>query len=67
MASKPSETTKTSVRDRSAPLSVYVDPAAAKALRIYAATHDAKVHDLLIEAVENWFRSHDLKEPVRVT
>lgn len=60
-------TPPTKTRDRSTAMSIYVDPKAAKALRVYAAQHDLKIHDLLIEAVEDWFRGHDLKEPVRVT
>jgi hypothetical protein len=55
------------VRDRSSPVVVYMHPAAAKALKLHAVQNDTKVHDLLIEAVEDWFRGHGLKEPVRVT
>ena len=31
----------------------------------YALDQNAKVHDLLIEGVEVWFRAHGLKEQVR--
>lgn len=55
------------LRERSAPTIVYMSPSAAKALKVYAVMHDTKVHDLLIEALEDWFRGHGLKEPVRVT
>jgi len=44
---------------------LYLHPAAAKALKRYAVDQNVKVHDLLIEAVENWFRGHGLKEQVR--
>jgi hypothetical protein len=45
---------------------LYINPAAAKVLKRYALDQNVKVHDLLIEAVEDWFRAHGLKEPVRV-
>jgi hypothetical protein len=44
---------------------LYLHPAAAKALKRYALEQNVKVHDLLIEAVENWFQTHGLKEQVR--
>ena len=54
------------LKESSAHLMLYLNPAAAKALKRYALDQNVKVHDLLIEAVENWFRTHGLKEQVRV-
>jgi hypothetical protein len=53
------------LKEVSAHLMLYLHPAAAKALKRYALDQNAKVHDLLIEAVENWFQAHGLKEQVR--
>jgi hypothetical protein len=58
------------LKDVSAHLILYLHPDAAKALQRYALEQSApgrkvKVHDLLIEAVEDWFRRHGLREPVR--
>ena len=44
---------------------LYIDPAAHKALKRYALDQNTKVHSLLIEAVEAWFKSHGLRGPVR--
>ena len=49
----------------SAHLMLYLHPDAAKALKRYAVDQNAKVHDLLLEAVEEWFRRHGLRERVR--
>jgi hypothetical protein len=54
------------MRDESAPVTLYLHPAARKALKRYAFEQEVKVHDLLLEAVEDWFRSHGLREQVRV-
>lgn len=53
------------LKEVAANLMLYVDPAAVKALKRYALDQNVKVHDLLIEAVEDWFRAHGLKEQVR--
>ena len=53
------------LKEASAHLMLYLHPAAAKALKRYALDQNVKVHDLLIEAVESWFRTHGLKERVR--
>jgi len=53
------------LKDASAQLMLYLHPAAAKALKRYALDQNTKVHDLLLEAVEDWFRRHGLREPVR--
>lgn len=58
------------LKEVSAHLMLYVHPDAAKALQRYALDQSmpgrkVKVHDLLLEAVEDWFRRHGLREPVR--
>jgi len=53
------------LKEASAHLMLYVHPDAAKALKRYAVDQNAKVHDLLLEAVEDWFRRHGLREPVK--
>lgn len=53
------------LKEASAHLMLYLHPDAAKALKRYAVDQNAKVHDLLLEAVEDWFRRHGLREPVR--
>jgi hypothetical protein len=55
------------MRDDAAPVTLYLHPDARKALKRYALEQDLKVHDLLLEAVEEWFRSHGLGERVRVS
>lgn len=57
---------RTTMREESAPVTLYLHPDARKALKRYAFEQDVKVHDLLLEAVEDWFRSHGLRERVRV-
>lgn len=57
---------RTTMRDEAAPVTLYLHPDARKALKRYAFEQDVKVHDLLLEAVEDWFRSHGLREQVRV-
>jgi len=53
------------LKEASAPHMIYLHPAAAKALKRYAIDQNTKVHDLLLEALEDWFRRHGLREPVR--
>lgn len=53
------------LKEASAHVMLYLNPSAVKALKRYALDQNVKVHDLLIEAVENWFQTHGLKEPVR--
>lgn len=58
------------LKEVSAQLMLYIHPDAAKSLQRYALEQSApgkkvKVHDLLIEAVEEWFRRHGLRETVR--
>lgn len=62
----PGAAAKKTMRDDAAPVTLYLHPEARKALKRYALEQDLKVHDLLLEAVEDWFRSHGLQERVRV-
>ncbi len=54
------------MRDEAAPVTLYLHKDARKALKRYALEQELKVHDLLLEAVEDWFRSHGLGQQVRV-
>ena len=53
------------LKEASAPVMLYLDPAALKALKRYALDQNTKVHSLLLEAVEAWFKAHGLRENVR--
>ena len=53
------------LKEASAHLMLYVHPDASKALKRYALDQNTKVHELLLEAVEDWFRRHGLRETVR--
>src|SRR5271166_710700 len=53
------------LKEASAPVMLYLHPAGAKALKRYALDQNTKVHSLLLDAVEAWFKSHGLREPVR--
>jgi hypothetical protein len=58
------------LKESSAHLMLYLHPAAVKALQRYALDQSSprnkvKVHDLILEALEDWFRRHGLREPVR--
>ena len=55
------------MREEAAPVTLYLHPDARKVLKRYAFEQEVKVHDLLLEAVEEWFRSHGLREQARVT
>ena len=54
------------MRESASQMVIYMHPAAAKALKLYAAENDTKVHELLIDALQTWFKLHGLNEPVRV-
>ena len=54
------------LKEAAAPVMLYLDPAALKALKRYALDQNTKVHSLLLDAVEAWFKSHGLRGPVRV-
>ena len=41
---------------------LYLDPAALKALKRYALDQNTKVHSLLLDAAEAWFKSHELMQ-----
>jgi hypothetical protein len=53
------------LKEVSAPHIVYLHPGAAKTLKRYAVDQNVKVHDLMIEALEDWFKGHGLKGPIR--
>jgi hypothetical protein len=58
------------LRDVAARLMLYIHPSAAKTLQRYAVEQSGhrakvKVHDLAIEALEEWFQRHGLPGPVR--
>lgn len=57
---------KQTLREAASPVILYLDPKGLKALKRYALDQNTKVHSILLEAVEEWFRSHGLREPVRV-
>ena len=61
-ASRPRSRTLKDVAD---PVMIYLNPAAVKALKRYALDQNTKVHSLLLEAIEDWFKRHGLREPVR--
>jgi hypothetical protein len=54
------------LKEAAAPVMLYLDPAALKALKRYALDQNTKVHSLLLDAVETWFKRHGLRGPVRV-
>lgn len=54
------------LEDRSDPSVLYLHPAGKKALRLYAVEKGCKVHDLLLEAVEEWANARGLSGPWRV-
>jgi hypothetical protein len=53
------------LKEVSAHIMTYIHPDAAKALKRYAVENNCKVHDLCLEAFEEWFRAHGLREKVR--
>jgi len=54
------------MRDRADQVVLYLEPAGHKALKQYALGADRKVHDLLLEAVEEWAAKHGIREQMRV-
>jgi hypothetical protein len=54
------------LEDKSDPSVLYLHPAGKKALRLYAVEKGCKVHDLLLEAVEEWASARGLQGPWRV-
>jgi hypothetical protein len=53
------------VREAAKAYPLYLHPAAHKALKVYAAESGRKMHDLMVEAVEEWFAKHGISQPVR--
>jgi hypothetical protein len=54
------------MRDRADQVVLYLDPAGHKELKRYAIGADRKVHDLLLEAVEEWAAKRGIREQMRV-
>jgi hypothetical protein len=54
------------LEDKSDPSVLYLHPAGKKALRLYAVEKGCKVHDLLLEALEEWANARGLSGPWRV-
>jgi hypothetical protein len=54
------------LEDAADPSVLYLHPVGKKALRLYAVERGVKVHDLLIEAVEEWAAGRGLAGPWRV-
>ena len=54
------------LEDKSDPSVLYLHPVGKKALRLYAVEKGVKVHDLLLEAIEEWAASRGLAGPWRV-
>ena len=54
------------LEDAADPSVLYLHPVGKKALRLYAVERGVKVHDLLLEAVEQWAAAHGLAGPWRV-
>lgn len=54
------------LEDAADPSVLYLHPAGKKSLRLYAVERGCKVHDLLLEAVEQWAASRGLIGPWRV-
>jgi len=54
------------MRDLADQVVLYLNPAGHKELKRFAIGADRKVHDLLIEAVEEWATKHGIREQIRV-
>ena len=63
--SRPTRQTGRTLKEVSAHVMTYIHRDAAKALKRYAVENNCKVHDLCVEAFEDWFRAHGLREKVR--
>jgi hypothetical protein len=62
---RPARQNGRTLKEASAHVMTYIHPDAAKALKRYAVENNCKVHDLCVEAFEDWFRAHGLREKVR--
>lgn len=54
------------LEERADPSVLYLHPAGKKALRLYAVEKGVKVHDLLLDALEEWATARGLQGPWRV-
>ena len=62
---RPAPTGKT-LKETAAQTVLYLDPAASLALKRYALDQGVKVHDLLIEAVQEWIDRKGIRAHARV-
>jgi hypothetical protein len=60
------ERTGTTLKTRAAQTVLYLDPAASLALKRYALDQGVKVHDLLLEAVQEWIDRKGIRAHARV-
>src|SRR6476469_5001108 len=54
------------LEDAADPSVIYLHPVGKKSLRLYAVERGVKVHDLLLEAVEEWAAARGMAGPWRV-
>jgi len=54
------------LEEKADPSVLYLHPAGKKALRLYAVEKGVKVHDLLLDALEEWATAKGLQGPWRV-
>lgn len=54
------------MRDRADQVVLYLNPAGHKELKRFAIGADRRVHDLLLEAVEEWAAKRGIREQMRV-
>ena len=59
------EPAKPNLKQRSKPVMLYLHPAGHKALKLYSVEAGKPMHDLLLEAVEDWSRKHGITAPIR--
>jgi hypothetical protein len=63
---QPPEPRRQYMRDAAAPYTVYPHPEGAHALKLYALNERRKVHDLWMEAIEEWAVRHGITATFRV-
>ncbi len=66
LATDPQPIRSPRMRDRADQVVLYLNPPGHKELKRYALGADRKVHDLLIEAVEEWAAKRGIGEQMRV-
>ncbi len=65
-AAEPQPARSPRMRDRADQVVLYLNPPGHKELKRYALGADRKVHDLLLEAVEEWAAKRGIREQMRV-